>query len=292
MVRNRRKRYSDLFWELMDGEEAIPSPEETAEIIRALNNPNLPVRESLKYVVKLIRRDMERRNMGLTESDEEREARLKKQREYKREYRLHNSKKSEVSSVSEVSENGQDGQNGQMSCSSKLSEVSENGQDGQNGQRGQDEDASRVRDAHKENPCVAPRDAHEERERDYENNPLGINLTHTPSTPARKAQADEEGKREFEERFWPSYPKHDKKKNALEVYLKARKAKSWPGIDRICEILAARRATDEWTRDNGRFVPLPDKWLKDERWNDELPQTPPADGDDGESRMGLVPMDS
>ena len=38
----------------------------------------------------------------------------------------------------------------------------------------------------------------------------------------------------------------------------------------MLEALTRQRGSDQWTRDNGRYIPNPSTWLNQERWSDEL----------------------
>lgn len=71
--------------------------------------------------------------------------------------------------------------------------------------------------------------------------------------------------------FWQQYPKKVGKQAALA---------SWKRIhpdavlfEKIIQAVSAAKNSDQWQRDNGRFIPNPTTWLNQGRWDDELPQT-------------------
>ena len=72
--------------------------------------------------------------------------------------------------------------------------------------------------------------------------------------------------------FWKAYPKKIGKGAAEKAYAKA-------GINgHLPDILTAierARATEQWQRDHGQFIPHPATWLNQRRWEDEPPL--PAD---------------
>ncbi|MCD7944220.1 MAG: DUF6291 domain-containing protein [Clostridia bacterium] len=77
---------------------------------------------------------------------------------------------------------------------------------------------------------------------------------------------EEEGNAAFN-RFWAKYPK---KKNRSDA------AKAWEGANidnetanKIFKTLEWQIKSVEWTKENGRYIPLPAKWIKDGRWEDE-----------------------
>ena len=72
------------------------------------------------------------------------------------------------------------------------------------------------------------------------------------------------------EKFWELYPRKVSKKTAL---------KSWSKInpqyfETIIGALKEYIKSDQWTKDNGQFIPHPSTWLNQERWNDDI--LPPA----------------
>jgi hypothetical protein len=67
--------------------------------------------------------------------------------------------------------------------------------------------------------------------------------------------------------FWNAYPKKEAKKDAAAVF-----AKLDPDSELLAKMLAAiaaKRQSHDWTKDGGKFVPLPATWIRAERWNDE-----------------------
>lgn len=71
----------------------------------------------------------------------------------------------------------------------------------------------------------------------------------------------------FEE-FFREYPRKEAKAKAKAVWQQK-------NLDALatCIISAANRykQTPQWTRENGRYIPLPASFLEDERWDDEIP---------------------
>ena len=92
--------------------------------------------------------------------------------------------------------------------------------------------------------------------------PTEGDLPHTP-TPVKEPDAQE---RRFSE-FWKLYPKKVGKKAALNAWKKIK-----PDADLFSRIMAAvdvAKATDQWQREGGRFIPNPATWLNQGRWDDE-----------------------
>lgn len=79
------------------------------------------------------------------------------------------------------------------------------------------------------------------------------------------------------ERFWNAYPKvrRQKKKDAKKAWDKLK-----PSLE-LCHQMAvaleAQKRSEEWTRDGGRYIPMPATWIRGERWTDEITIPPPPD---------------
>lgn len=92
-----------------------------------------------------------------------------------------------------------------------------------------------------------------------------------------KNQNEKQIQDSFDE-FWSMYPRKTAKQTALRSWLKIN-----PDEDlrkKIVVALEQHCKLDQWTKDDGRFIPHPATWLNQERWNDELkiapPQAPPV----------------
>ena len=66
--------------------------------------------------------------------------------------------------------------------------------------------------------------------------------------------------------FWNAYPKKIGKKDALKAW---EKAKDKPALADILRSIASFKSTEQWTKDNGQFIPNPSTWLNQGRWADE-----------------------
>ena len=68
--------------------------------------------------------------------------------------------------------------------------------------------------------------------------------------------------------FWDMYPKKTSKAQAEKEW---KKLKVGPSL--MASIMDGLRkwiASDQWTRDNGQFIPYPSTWLHNRRWEDEI----------------------
>ena len=70
--------------------------------------------------------------------------------------------------------------------------------------------------------------------------------------------------------FWKVYPKKEGRSAAEKAWL--RLAPDEETVERIHTYLAARSRTEEWLKENGRFVPRADNFLHRRCWEDPLPE--------------------
>lgn len=84
-------------------------------------------------------------------------------------------------------------------------------------------------------------------------------------------------------RFWAAYPNKKSKKDAKKAWDKLH-----PDIElcrKMAVALEAQKRSEGWTRDGGRYIPLPASWIRGERWTDEV--TIPAPAYDEEGQDGI-----
>lgn len=68
--------------------------------------------------------------------------------------------------------------------------------------------------------------------------------------------------------FWKHYPKKVGKDKALTAWKKKK-----PNVIDVIKSLAWQIKCEQWTKDNGQFIPNPATYLNDGRWQDEQPKT-------------------
>ena len=79
------------------------------------------------------------------------------------------------------------------------------------------------------------------------------------------------------ERFWSCYPRKTAKQNALKAWLKLKPDEAL--VNGILSALERFKKTEQWLRDNGRYIPYPATWLEDRRWEDEVCSPPQNNAD-------------
>jgi len=77
---------------------------------------------------------------------------------------------------------------------------------------------------------------------------------------------------EFEQ-FWRIYPKRVGKKKAQAAW---KKAVDKPPVVDILKAIEIAKRTDQWTKENGQFIPHPSTWLNEGRWADQPIQSAPT----------------
>lgn len=69
--------------------------------------------------------------------------------------------------------------------------------------------------------------------------------------------------------FWSAYPKKVGKEAARKVWVKVKNPAA--SLDLILAALAWQSSTDQWTKNNGQYIPNPATYLSQQRWLDEKP---------------------
>ena len=67
------------------------------------------------------------------------------------------------------------------------------------------------------------------------------------------------------ERFWLAYPRKIGKADARKAFAKVKMP-----IETLLSAIDQQTRSEQWTRENGRFIPNPATWLNQGRWEDEL----------------------
>ena len=68
-------------------------------------------------------------------------------------------------------------------------------------------------------------------------------------------------------RFWEVYPKRVGKKDAIKAWGQIKPDEAM--VQAIIEGVERWKASEQWTKDGGQFIPYPATFLRGERWNDE-----------------------
>lgn len=74
-------------------------------------------------------------------------------------------------------------------------------------------------------------------------------------------------KKQFD-KFWQAYPRKVSKKEAQKSWKKINP--SLELFEKILKALEMVKQTEQWKKDNGKFIPYPATWLNQERWTDEI----------------------
>ena len=68
--------------------------------------------------------------------------------------------------------------------------------------------------------------------------------------------------------LWNAYPKRKAKGRAEKAFLKADPDELL--VARMEATIKKAKTSEDWTRENGKYIPLPATWLNDRRWEDEI----------------------
>lgn len=80
-----------------------------------------------------------------------------------------------------------------------------------------------------------------------------------------ESESDARAREEMFEKFWLAYPKKVGKKAARKVFQKI----DVP-LETLLTAIERQKCSDQWSRDNGQYIPNPTTWLNQGRWEDEV----------------------
>ena len=102
------------------------------------------------------------------------------------------------------------------------------------------------------------------------------NIINTPPQKPPRGGAREIWDPEAFERFWKLYPKKKDKQLAIREWNRLKADRNL--MMTMTATLRRQMASEEWTRDEGRAIPYPGRWLSHRRWEDEVPERAPQRG--------------
>jgi hypothetical protein len=75
--------------------------------------------------------------------------------------------------------------------------------------------------------------------------------------------------------FWKAYPKKKAIADAEKAWMKINQENGL--VDAILRAIAAQTKSEDWTRDRGKWIPLPASWLNGRRWEDDTETKKPTE---------------
>lgn len=99
--------------------------------------------------------------------------------------------------------------------------------------------------------------------------------------PSQKNKAERGGqsaKEEWFSEFWQAYPKKRNKARAKQAFFRIKNIEKVFPV--MMQALGRQKASADWQKDGGQYIPLPTTWLNGERWEDveQVEVQPPASG--------------
>lgn len=103
---------------------------------------------------------------------------------------------------------------------------------------------------------------------DNDNVNVNDNVNDNDNENEKTAKASGKDSSDFLE-FYDAYPKKRGKADALKAWMSP-KNKCKPDLDELLKILNTHIQSNDWTKDNGQFIPNPSTWINQHRWEDEM----------------------
>ena len=121
--------------------------------------------------------------------------------------------------------------------------------------------------------------ARENRRKGLTSEATDVNARQRPSTAVNVSDHNNINKRDINkknkeinvlfERFWSAYPRHVAKQEALKRFEKLNPSEEL--LETMLKAIEKQKGSEQWTKDNGQYIPHPSTWLNQSRWEDELP---------------------
>jgi hypothetical protein len=89
--------------------------------------------------------------------------------------------------------------------------------------------------------------------------------------------------------FWTAYPRKQDKGHAKKAWAKLKVDR--PLLTIMLNSIVKAKESDQWVKDNGKFIPFPATWLHGEGWTDEYPENT-GRRDNGSKPQGMPGNDS
>ena len=98
-------------------------------------------------------------------------------------------------------------------------------------------------------------------------NPLPLTLPPSPRVEEEEVKIGRNWAAEFET-FWAEYPEARKKNRYRVESAWSAQRHHLPPINAIQEALRAFKASRDWKQEGGKFIPAPETWISEHRWQD------------------------
>lgn len=121
--------------------------------------------------------------------------------------------------------------------------------------------------AHSENEQVYNHEDDKQKESDNHSSNTIKQETKNKAIKKQNKELNELQEKQFD-KFWQAYPKKVSKKEAQKSWKKINP--SLELFEKILKALEMVKQTEQWKKDNGKYVPYPATWLNQERWTDEI----------------------
>lgn len=121
--------------------------------------------------------------------------------------------------------------------------------------------------AHLENEQVYSHEDDKQKESDNHSSNTIKQETKNKAIKKQNKELNELQEKQFD-KFWQAYPKKVSKKQAQKSWKKINP--SLELFEKILKALEMVKQTEQWKKDNGKFIPYPATWLNQERWTDEI----------------------
>ena len=112
-------------------------------------------------------------------------------------------------------------------------------------------------------------------------------LSPAPDAPSEAEKPKKPPSKSAFEEFWTVYPRKVGKKAAEVAYHALMNRPAPPTIEQLIASVQAHKATWNWKKENGQFIPHPQTYLNQDRWKDDLTNEPKEQPSVAQKRYGV-----
>ena len=97
------------------------------------------------------------------------------------------------------------------------------------------------------------------------------NESNFPKEKEKEKENNNKNKKENDnkfERFWSVYPRHVSKQETKRKFEKLNPDDEL--LETMIRAVEVQKKSDQWTRDNGQYIPHPSTWIHQRRWEDDV----------------------
>jgi hypothetical protein len=101
-----------------------------------------------------------------------------------------------------------------------------------------------------------------------------VEATVVKREPVKRVKEKSSTIQELFSQFYSAYPRHDSKQIAMLKFAKIMSECKTEDeqknmLDKMLKSIETSKSSEQWNKENGKYIPMPSTWLNQRRWEDE-----------------------